>query len=414
MKFLSAIKDLKGKTVLLRADLDAPHENGKILDDFRIRSSVPTIKDLLAKGAGIIIVSKTGKPKGAPDTDDSLQEQGRVLAGLLGCEFVKADSQKKLSPAEDSKKRLVFFADSILDASTQANAKKTAASDIVLLENIRFYKQETEADPGFAKMLASLADIYINDAFAMMHRNEASVSVVESFLPSYAGINVENELNGLNKLLTLKAQPFLVIIGGAKISDKVGTIKNLGRQAANILVGGGPANLFLLAKGYEIGDSLCEREQMQVAQDLLRNFKDKIIFPVDMVVADKDDHSKLRVSAPDQIRKNEQILDIGPETILLFSKFIKAAKKMVWNGPMGLFEEKSFSHGTMSIATIYAARCKGFAYGVVGGGDTLEAINKSKVADQIDFVSTAGGATLDYLAGEQLPGLIALDRSKSK
>ncbi|MBU6447343.1 phosphoglycerate kinase [Patescibacteria group bacterium] len=411
MRFLSSIKDLKGKTALLRADLDAPHENGKILDDFRIKSSVPTIKDLLAKGAGIIIVSKTGKPKGSPESADSLQEQGRILAGMLGCEFVKADGQS-IDPSISGKKRLIFFGQSILDSATQAQVKKASASDIVILENIRFYREEIDADPAFAKMLASLADVYVNDAFAMMHRNEASVSVVENFLPSYAGLNVEKEISGLNKLLTLNAQPFLVIIGGAKISDKVGTIKNLGKQAANILVGGGPANLFLLAKGYEIGDSLCERDQINVAQDLMRNFKDKIILPVDMVVADKNDHAKLRVSSPDQISKNEQILDIGPQTILLFSKYIKAAKKMVWNGPMGLFEEKSFSHGTMSIASIYAARCKGFAYGVVGGGDTLEAINKAKVADQIDFVSTAGSATLDYLAGEQLPGLIALERSK--
>lgn len=411
MHFLSSIKDLKGKTALLRADLDAPHENGKILDDFRIKSSVPTIKDLLEKGAGIIIVSKTGKPKGSPELVDSLQEQGRVLAGLLGCEFVKADGQN-IVPSATGKKRLIFFGQSILDSATQAQVKKISASEIVMLENIRFYREETDADPAFAKMLASLADVYVNDAFAMMHRNEASVSVVENFLPSYAGLNVEKEIGGLNKLLTLNAQQFLVIIGGAKISDKVGTIKNLGKQAANILVGGGPANLFLLAKGYEIGDSLCERDQIDVAQDLLRNFKDKIILPVDMVVADKNDHAKLRVSSPDQISKNEQILDIGPQTILLFSKYIKAAKKMVWNGPMGLFEEKSFSHGTMSIANIYAARCKGFAYGVVGGGDTLEAINKAKVADQIDFVSTAGSATLDYLAGEYLPGLVALERSK--
>ncbi len=413
MHFLSQLKNLRGKTVLLRADLDAPHENGKILDDYRIRSAVPTIKELTEKNAGIIIVSKTGKPKGDAQNADSLVEHGRLLASFLGCGYIVADS-KDIPVGQNGKARLIFYKSSILDEKNREQIKKTAGSDIVLLENIRFYKQEIDADPEFAKILASMADLYVNDAFAMMHRNEASVSVVESYLPSYAGLTVERELNGLNKLLTMRADPFLVIIGGAKISDKVGTIKNLGKQAANILVGGGPANLFFLSKGYEIGGSLCEREQKGVAEDLIRNFKDKIILPVDVVVADNEDHSKLRVTAPDQIRKSEQILDIGPQTILLFSNYIKTAKKMVWNGPLGLFEEKSFSHGTMSIASIYAARCKGFAYGVVGGGDTLEAINKAKVADQIDFVSTAGSATLDYLAGEQLPGLIALERSNFK
>lgn len=404
MKFISQEKNLSGKTVLLRADLDAPHQDGKILDDYRVRMALPTIEYLYNNGAKVVIVSKTGKPNGSADAAQSLEHVGSLLADLLHKKFVVAENRV---PDYDAA-HFVFFKGNITDPKNREEVKKAPQKDIVLLENIRFYPGELNADPNFAKDLAALADIYVNDAFAMMHRNEASVSVLSNYLPSYAGLNVEREIKALDNLVALKANPFVVIVGGAKISDKVGTIRNLGIKASNILIGGGPANLFFLAKGYNIGKSVCEREKLELAVELIRNFKEKIILPIDVVVADAEDFSKVRVCAPSEIKANEMALDIGPQTILLFSEKIKAAKKMIWNGPMGLFEKKTFSNGTMSIARIFAARCKGFAYGVVGGGDTLEAINIAKVADQIDFVSTAGSATLDYLAGADMPGLKAL------
>ncbi|MDB4940010.1 MAG: Phosphoglycerate kinase [Candidatus Doudnabacteria bacterium] len=405
MRFISANKNLAGKTVLLRADLDAPTQDGKVLDDFRIRAALPTINYLQDQGAKIIILSKNGHK-----IDESLKPVAETLANLM---------QKKMVVAQDKMPNydlhhIVFVPDDIRQEKTIQLVKSSSAKDIVILENVRFYPEEKNADPDFAKHLASLADIYVNDAFAMMHRNEASVSVVANYLPAYAGLNVEKELNGLNTILNLKTSPFVVLMGGAKITDKVGAIKNLGKKADNILMGGGPANLFFLAKGYEIGKSICEQDQKTLAEDLLRNFKDKIILPVDVVVANPTDFSGLRVCAPDQIKPNEAVFDIGPKTILKFAKYIKTAKKLAWNGPMGYFERNEFSHGTKAMALIYSSRCKGQAYGMVGGGDTLEAIDQAKVAEHIDFISTAGSATLEYLAGNQLPGLQALEaNSKS-
>ncbi|MHB8871256.1 MAG: phosphoglycerate kinase, partial [Candidatus Doudnabacteria bacterium] len=334
----------------------------------------------------------------------TLKPIAEYIAKVLSKNFV---STKEYS--DQYFNEVVFFEGDITKEGALDVVKKLSQKNIIILENIRFYKQEEEASPVFAKQISSLGEIFVNDAFAMVHRNDASVSLVPKYLPSFAGLNVEKELNALNKLLTLKANPFTVIIGGAKISDKVGAIKNLGKSAEHVLVGGGPANLFFLAQGFEIGESLCEKQELDVAKDLMRNYKQKLVLPVDVVVAKAKDHAQVRVCKPDQVLKDEAILDIGPQTTLLFSKIVKESKKMVWNGPMGLFEEKQFSHGTMSLALIFAARCKGYAYGVVGGGDTLDALNKAKVLDQIDFVSTAGGATLDFLAGENLPGLKALE-----
>jgi len=386
----------------LRADLDVPREESKVLDDSRIKAAIPSIDYLFKQGAGLVIISKSGRPKGWQE-EYSLKPIAEYLAKLLSKNFV---STKEYS--DQYFNEVVFFESDITKEGAVEIVKKLSKKNIVILENLRFYTQEEEPSPAFAKLLASLAEIFVNDAFAMMHRNEASISLLPKYIPSFAGLNVEKELNALNKLLTLQANPFTVIIGGAKISDKVGAIKNLGKSARYILVGGGPANLFFLSQGFEIGKSLCEKEELDVASDLMRNYKGKIVLPVDVVVAKAIDHEQVRVCKPTEVLKDEAILDIGPQTTLLFSKIVKESKKMVWNGPMGLFEEKKFSHGTMSLALIFAARCKGFAYGIVGGGDTLDALNQARLLEQIDFVSTAGGATLEYLAGESLPGLKAL------
>lgn len=402
MKFLSSQNSLLGKSVLLRADLDVPREAIKVLDDSRIKAAIPSIEYLVKQGVALIIISKSGRPKGWLE-EYSLKPIAEYLAKLLSKNFV---STKEYS--DQYFNEVVFFEGDISKEGSVETVKKLSKKNIVILENLRFYTQEEEPSPVFAKLLSSLAEIFVNDAFAMMHRNEASISLLPKYIPSFAGLNVEKELNALNKLLTLQANPFTVIIGGAKISDKVGAIKNLGKSAQYVLVGGGPANLFFLSQGFEIGQSLCEKEELEVASDLMRNYKDRIVLPVDVVVAKATDHEQVRVCKPTEVLKDEAILDIGPQTTLLFSKIVKESKKMVWNGPMGLFEEKKFSHGTMSLALIFAARCKGFAYGIVGGGDTLDALNKARLLEQIDFVSTAGGATLEYLAGESLPGLKAL------
>ena len=402
MKFLSSQNSLLGKSVLLRADLDVPRETNKVLDDSRIRAAIPSMEYLVKQGASLIVISKSGRPKGW-QAEYSLKPIAEYLAKLLSKNFV---STKEYS--DQYFNEVVFFEGDITKEGAVEIVKKLSKKNIVILENLRFYTQEEEPSPVFAKLLASLSEIFVNDAFAMMHRNEASISLLPKYIPSFAGLNVEKELNALNKLLTLQANPFTVIIGGAKISDKVGAIKNLSKSAQYVLVGGGPANLFFLSQGFEIGKSLCEKEELEVASDLMRNYKGKIVLPVDVVVAKVADHEQVRVCKPTEVLKDEAILDIGPQTTLLFSKIVKESKKMVWNGPMGLFEEKKFSHGTMSLALIFAARCKGFAYGIVGGGDTLDALNQARLLEQIDFVSTAGGATLEYLAGEDLPGLKAL------
>ncbi len=402
MKFLSSQKNLLGKSVLLRADLDAPRDAIKVLDDSRIKASIPSIEYIFKQGASLVIISKSGRPKGW-QVEYSLKPIAEYLARLLSKNFV---STKEYS--EQYFNEVIFFEGDITKEGAVETVKKLCQKNIVVLENLRFYTSEEEPSPVFAKLLAGFADVFVNDAFAMMHRNEASISLLPKYLPSFAGLNVEKELNALNRLITFKANPFTVIIGGAKISDKIGTIKNLGKTADYILIGGGPANLFFLSQGFEIGASLCEKEELEVAADLMRNYKAKIVLPVDVVVAKTNDHEQVRVCKPNEVLKDETILDIGPQTTLLFSKIVKESKKMVWNGPMGLFEEKKFSHGTMSLALIFAARCRGFAYGLVGGGDTLDALNKARVLEQIDFVSTAGSATLEYLAGESLPGLKAL------
>ena len=406
MKFIREQKNLKGKTVLLRADFDDPHEGHKLLDDYRIRKSAASIEFLHSQGAKVIVASKIGRPEGM-DLSESLIIPAKHLAELM---------HKKLVVAKDRMPdyelgHLVFVPGDIRQEQTLELVRSASARDIIILENIRFYSEEQNNDPAFAEKLASLADIFVFDAFAMAHRNEVTVSMLPSYLPAFAGLTLESEIKALDKLLTLKAHPFIAMMGGAKISDKVGAIRNLGKHADHILVGGGPANLFLFAKGYEIGKSICEKDSLGLAKEIMRNFKSKLVLPLDVLVA-KPDFSNPHFVKIDQVKKTEAIFDIGPKTILEFSKYIKAAKKMVWNGPMGHYEIKSFSHGTMAIAELFASKCQGNAYGVVGGGDSVGALTRAKVLDQVDFVSTGGGAMLDYLAGDKLPALVVLEKAR--
>jgi phosphoglycerate kinase len=408
VKDISNLKSLKGKTVLLRSDLDAPHKSGVILDDYRIRAAIPTIQYLHDQGAKVIIISKTGKPK-AGDFSETLLPQANRLGELMR---LKTAAFKDRLPDYDTR-HLLFFTGDIREKKSLALIRSSHPKDIILLENIRFYPEETKLDLKFAEKLASIADLYVEDAFAMTHRSETSVTLLPKLLPAYAGLNVAKEVKTLQKFVELRSRPFVFIIGGAKISDKVDTIRELGRSADQIIVGGGPANLFFLAKGYEIGKSICEQEALTEAKEFLRNFKDKLVLPLDLVVAKQDKDGNfvdIKVTTPTKVSKDEWILDIGPETILNYAKIIKAAKKILWGGPMGLFEQRPFSHGTLTVALMFAARSKGSAFGLAGGGDTLEALHKAKVFEQVDFVSTAGSAMLDFLAGKELPGLKVLDK----
>lgn len=408
MQFLSAQKNLKGKTVLLRADFDDPHEASRLLDDYRIRMSAASIEFLHKQGAKVVVVSKTGRPEGF-DLSETLLGPAKHLASLFGKKLVVA---KDRMPDYDLQ-HIVFVPGDVREPQTQELIKSAAQKDIIILENIRFYAEEQNGDPKFAEQLAGLADIFVFDAFAMAHRNEVTVSLLPKYLPAYCGLQLEKEIAALDKLLTMKAHPFIAMMGGAKISDKVGAIRNIGKPADKILIGGGPANLFFLAKGYEIGKSICEKDKLDLAKEIMRNFKEKIVLPLDVLVA-KPDFSDPHFAAVEDVKKSEAIFDIGPKTILEFSKHIKTAKKMVWNGPMGHYEIKTFSHGTIAIAQLFASKCRRNCYGVVGGGDSVGALTKAKVLEQVDFVSTGGGAMLDYLAGDKLPAIEALRASKLK
>lgn len=409
MKFLRELKDLSGKTVLLRTDLDAPHDGNKIMNDYRIQRSLETIKFLQEHGAKIIAISKLGRPKKSDnwegrDQSESLRPVAEHLANLLGKKPLAVSNK---IPKYDVGHLILFTGDIRLKENLQV-VKEAPQKDLILLENIRFYPEEETLDQNFAKLLASMADIYVEDAFAVVHRTETSVSELPKFLPAYAGLNLEREIKSLDKAMELKASPFVLMMAGIKISDKVGAIRNLGKDANHILLGGGLANLFLKSKGYEIGCSKVETDKQSLAEELLRNYKDKIILPIDVVVG-SEDYTNPRVVMIEQVKKDDLILDIGPKTILEFSKYIKNAKKMVWNGPMGLFEKKPFSQGTMSLALLFASKCDENCFGVAGGGDTLEAIAAAKIGEHISFISTGGGAMLEYLAGEKLPGITALN-----
>lgn len=403
MKTVQDIPQLNSKVVVVRADMDVPHDGDVLRDDYRIRQSMPTIKYLLEHGAKVIVLSKIGRPKKSFDPAESLAPAAKRLAELLEYSYVAtADVMPAAAP-----KQLVFLSGDIRNADIQAGVKSAPQGSLTVLENIRFYPEEENCDPGFAKMLASLGDVYVNEAFAMDHRAEVSVSMLPKIIPGYAGFQLAREVQAMDKVMTLPSRPFIAIMGGAKISDKIETIRNLAQQADAVLIGGALANLFQLAKGYDIGVSYCEKEKVALAAELLRNFKDKIHLPTDAVAAFADG-STPHIAGVTALKPDEGMFDIGPETILEYATIIKTAKKLVWNGPLGKFEEKQFSTGTMSVARVFAGRCKGFAYGVVGGGDTIDAINQAGIADQIDFVSTGGGAMLEYLAGKKLPGIIAL------
>ncbi len=374
----------------MRIDFNVPRDKeGNITDDTRIKAALPTIKYLLDNKAKVILVSHLGRPKGQIDEALRLDKVAQRLSELLGQKVIKTDTT--------------------VGPEVEKIVEEMNFGEIVLLENVRFNSGETKNDLELAKALASLAEIYVNDAFGTTHRAHSSTAGVANFLPGVAGFLVEKELQVLGRILNNPARPFVAIIGGAKVSDKIGVIENLISKADTIIIGGGMANTFLKAQGYEMGKSLVEEEKVDLAKDLMEKAAQRgveFLLPLDLVIADGiDNPGKIEIVEVSKLPTDKMALDIGPETIKLYNQGIKDAKTIVWNGPMGVFEKDEFATGTIQIAQGVA---KSEAYSLVGGGDSVAAIKKAGLDKEIDHISTGGGASLEFLEGKELPGVSVL------
>ncbi len=378
--------DVKGKKVLVRVDFNVPLKDGMVGDDTRIQAALPTIKHLLEHGAAVILCSHLGRPKGGPEEKYSMKPVADHLSKLLG-------------------QQVAFATDCIgRPANEAANVLKTG--EVLLLENTRFHAEEEKNDMDMAKQLASLADLFVNDAFGTAHRAHASTEGVTHFLPGVAGFLLEKEIKYLGQAVADPKKPFVAIMGGAKISDKIGVIQNLLKKADTILIGGGMANTFFKAQGLDMADSLVEDESLELAKSLLQDAGGKLMLPVDMVLADKfDAEAAVKLVKVGNVETGWRILDIGPETVKAYAKVIDAASTVVWNGPMGVFEFPKFAEGTYGVAKAVAAN-QGVT--IIGGGESVAAIQQSGLADKITHISTGGGASLEMLEGLELPGVAAL------
>jgi phosphoglycerate kinase len=376
---------LNGKRVLTRVDFNVPLQDGVISDDTRIRAALPTIQFALEQGAAVVLMSHLGRPKGK-DPSQSLRPVAQRLSALLG--------------------RPVRFAEDCVGPEVEAQARSLQPGEVMLLENLRFHKEEEKNDPEFAKQLAALGDVYVNDAFGSAHRAHASVEAVAHFLPAAAGFLMEKEIKFLGKVLSDPERPLVVLLGGAKISDKLPVINNLMNLADKIMIGGGMANTFLKAEGYELGDSLVEDNAIEQARELLLCCSGKLMLPVDVVVADafSNDANSQTVTVG-QIKPGWRALDIGPHTVEKYRNQLQNARMIVWNGPMGVFEFPKFAVGTREIAKAIA---ESSAISIIGGGDSVAAIEQAGLADRITHISTGGGASLEFLEGKTLPGIAAL------
>jgi phosphoglycerate kinase len=378
--------DVKGKRVLVRVDFNVPLDQGRVADDTRIRAALPTIQYLMEQGARVILMSHLGRPKGKVRDELRLPPVAERLSELLD--------------------RPVAMAVDCVGEEVETAVDRLSPGDVLLLENLRFHPGEEANDPEFINQLASLGEIYVNDAFGTAHRAHASTEGVAHRLPAVAGFLMEKELNFLGRALESPEHPFVAILGGAKISDKIGVVDNLLGKVDLLLIGGGMANTFLKAQGYQVGQSLVEEESLPLARELLGKAGRRLILPVDVVVADRfDAEAQSKTVSVEEVPEEWRILDIGPATVERFAQELYTAKTVVWNGTMGVAEFPRFAAGTQAIIEMLA---ESQATTIVGGGDTAAAVQQSGMAEKMTHVSTGGGASLELLEGKSLPGVAAL------
>ncbi len=389
--------DVVGKRVLLRVDFNVPLDAERhITDDTRIRASLPTIQYLLDNGAAVILMSHLGRPKGEVNKKYSLAPAAQRLSELLG--------------------RPVQMAPDCVGPEVQAQAKALQPGQVLLLENLRFHKEEEKNDPGFAQQLAALCDVYVNDAFGSAHRAHASTESVTHYLPGVTGFLMEKEINYLGSALEHPKRPFVSIVGGAKISDKIMVLERLIGMVDKLLIGGGMANTFLKAEGYEIGDSLFEEGNVATARDLMTQARQReleLLLPIDVVVADRfEAGANTRVVESSQVEPGWRIMDIGPQTIAAFQRALTDAQTIIFNGTLGVAEWPAFAKGTDAVIEVLAERTKAGATTIIGGGDSAAAVEQVGAADKMSHVSTGGGASLEFLEGRVLPGVAALQEKE--
>jgi len=390
--------NFKGQKALIRVDFNVPlNDKFEITDDNRMRASLPSIQKILKDGGSVILMSHFGRPKEGPSEKYSLKHLVNHLQKLLGNETK------------------VLFADDCIGEDTVNKSKNLKPGEVLLLENLRFYKEEEKGDEGFAEKLSKLGDVYVNDAFGTAHRAHASTAIIAKFFAAdkkMFGLLMEKEVESAEKILHKAEKPFLAIIGGAKVSDKILVIENLLDRATDIIIGGGMAYTFFKAEGGKIGNSLCEDDRVETAKELLEKSKEKnvcIHLPQDSIIADKfDANAEVSGALSNTIPDGWMGLDIGQMAIETFCKVISNSKTILWNGPMGVFEMEKFQHGTKAIAQAIADATKNGAFSLIGGGDSVAAVNKFNLADKVSFVSTGGGALLEYFEGKTLPGIAAI------
>jgi phosphoglycerate kinase len=389
--------NFKGQKVLIRVDFNVPlNDKFEITDDTRMKAAVPTIQKILADGGMVILMSHLGRPKDGPTDKYSLKHLIKHLSDLLGG-------------------TTVFFANDCIGEQAYLTADMLRGGEVLLLENLRFYKEEEKGGAGFAEKLSKLGDVWVNDAFGTAHRAHASTAVIARFFPAekrFFGLLMESEVASAEKVMHKSEKPFTAIIGGAKVSDKILIIENLLERATDIIIGGGMAYTFMKARGGKIGNSLCEEDRLQTAIELLEKATKKgvsIHLPEDSVIADKfDANANTKIAQSDAIPDGWLGLDIGPKASGVFSEVIRKSKTILWNGPMGVFEMEKFQAGTKAIAQATAEATAAGAFSLVGGGDSVSAVNDFGYADKVSYISTGGGAMLEYFEGKTLPGILAV------